>query len=609
MEEKGIKSTKDNIEKEEIFLLEIESFEELYDLLKDGKYHTKKLEKDVRNFCLESEKNNYICEKNENNKIISNKSLFDKFKLSQNIFDFQISMSDIIIKYYKYLINIKPGNKKEYNILNNIYEIFSEINKNDLTMKNIQCLLDNGLLYNYNNNFFIFLLDINDKYYKQIFSFFDLKQYFLSSIDTINIFISKLNETIESYKENEKQFLFIRKISNLITEIFILFENGKNEEVNLIKLYKEKIINSINKEKLFEILINDKELISHMDIFLNLFKLFPDELDKQINILINKKEKLITKSVMKFILKNAKVLNNYIKENTLNILKNISIENSYKFHLNQYINGKDRLINIYNKYKEHEHIIKSLINYLLENNKKEQAKLIEENKYNEKDEYELEEKFLEENNKNKYFKLPANYKIYYISAEDNNHINESLKILEDIINNKLNKDNYMGIDTEWKSSNNFYDQYQENINNVNNNLSDIIQIAGINHGFIFDVKSINKNESIKEKIKNIFFETKFIGFEFRNDSIKLGQFFRDIIYKNEFIELSNVYKEKLKKKTPELRLITLEFFGKELDKRDQISDWSKRPLLQNQIIYGILDAYILILIYNKLNSINNINSK
>ena len=605
MEEKGINSIKDNMDKEEIFLLEIESFQELYDLLKEGKYNTKKLEKDLQNFCLETEKNNYICEKNEKNKIINGQSLFNKFKFCQNLFDFQISMSDLIIKYFKFLINIKPNNKKEYNILNNIFEIFSEINKNNLIMRNIQCLLDNGILYNYNNNFFIFLLDINDKYFKQLFSFFDLKKYFLSSIDNINIFISKLNEIIDSYKEEEKQFLFIRKITNLITEIFILFENDKeknnNEEINIIKLYKEKIIDSINKEKLFEIFINDKEFLSHMDIFLNLIKLFPNELDKQINILINKKEKLITKSVMKFILKNAKVLNKYIKESTLNLLNNISIENSFKFHLNQYISGKDRLINIYYKYKDHENIIKLLIKYLLENNKKEQAQLIQENKYNEKDEYELEEKFIEENNSNKYFKLPEDYKIYYISAEENN-INESLMILENIINNNLNSDKYMGIDTEWKSSNNFYEQYQENINNSNNNLADIIQIAGINHGFIFDVKSINKNEEIKEKIKKIFFDTKFIGFEFRNDYMKIGQFFKEIIYKNKFVELSNVYKERLNKRTPELKSITLEFFGKELDKRDQISDWSKRPLLQNQIIYGILDAYVLILIYNKLNS-------
>ena len=114
------------------------------------------------------------------------------------------------------------------------------------------------------------------------------------------------------------------------------------------------------------------------------------------------------------------------------------------------------------------------------------------------------------------------------------------------------------------------------------------------------MKSIEKNEEIKKRIKNIFINTNFIGFDFRNDYFRLGLFFSEIIYKNKFIELSNLYKEITNKKTPELRLITLEFFGKELDKRDQISDWSKRPLLKNQITYGILDAYVLVLIYQKL---------
>ena len=83
--------------------------------------------------------------------------------------------------------------------------------------------------------------------------------------------------------------------------------------------------------------------------------------------------------------------------------------------------------------------------------------------------------------------------------------------------------------------------------------------------------------------------------------MKIGDFFRKIIYKNQFIELSNIYRIKENKKAPELKLITLELFNKELDKRDQISDWSYRPLLSNQIKYGILDAYVLILIYKKLN--------
>ena len=597
---------------EEINLLEIKSFEELFNLLKKGEYTTKKLEKDIQNFCLESEKNNYKSEKiKEYNNIIKEETLFDKFKLNKNRFDFKLSISALIIRYYNFVKKIKPENKEEYYILKKIYEIFYEIKKNDLIMEDIQCLLKNGILFDYDNNFFTFLFDTGDKYTKQILSLFDLKSYFLTDTNNIKIFISYLNELINSYSEKSKQFLFIRKIITLLNEVLILLENNdninniNNEQLYIIKTYKEKIMNSINKNKIFEIFFSDEEFLSHLDILLSAFKTFPKEIDNQINILINKKDKQITKALMKFVLKSAMVLKNFISEKTLNLLNDISIENSFKFHLKQYINGKDRIINIYNRFKNNENIIKLLIEYLLENNKKEQAKLIQENKYNEEDEYQLEEKiFLEKNKNNNYLKLPEDYKIYYISAEDNDNITKSKKILNEIIKKEINKDRYMGIDTEWKSSNNFYDQYQENINiniNKNSNLGDIIQIAGMYHGFIFDIKSIEKNQELKEKIKKIFLNTKFIGFDFRNDIIRLGKFFKEIIYKNEFIDLIEVYKQRMNKKAPELKIITLDFFGKELDKRDQTSDWSKRPLLKNQIIYGILDAYVLIFIYQKLN--------
>ena len=597
---------------EEINLLEIKSFEELFNLLKKGEYTTKKLEKDIQNFCLESEKNNYKSEKiKEYNNIIKEETLFDKFKLNKNRFDFKLSISALIIRYYNFVKKIKPENKEEYYILKKIYEIFYEIKKNDLIMEDIQCLLKNGILFDYDNNFFTFLFDTGDKYTKQILSLFDLKSYFLTDTNNIKIFISYLNELINSYSEKSKQFLFIRKIITLLNEVLILLENNdninniNNEQLYIIKTYKEKIMNSINKNKIFEIFFTDEEFLSHLDILLSAFKTFPKEIDNQINILINKKDKQITKALMKFVLKSAMVLKNFISEKTLNLLNDISIENSFKFHLKQYINGKDRIINIYNRFKNNENIIKLLIEYLLENNKKEQAKLIQENKYTEEDEYQLEEKiFLEKNKNNNYLKLPEDYKIYYISAEDNDNITKSKKILNEIIKKEINKDRYMGVDTEWKSSNNFYDQYQENINiniNKNSNLGDIIQIAGMYHGFIFDIKSIEKNQELKEKIKKIFLNTKFIGFDFRNDIIRLGKFFKEIIYKNEFIDLIEVYKQRMNKKAPELKIITLDFFGKELDKRDQTSDWSKRPLLKNQIIYGILDAYVLIFIYQKLN--------
>ena len=613
MSENKINFSNNITENEEIYLLEIQSFEELYDLLKKRKYSSRKLEKDFQNFCLESEKNNYILENNKEYNIIKEKTLFNKFKLNKNLFDFRLSMTDLIIKYYKFLKNIKPNNRDEYDILKNIFVIFDEIKKNKLIMEDIQCLINNGILIDYDNNFFIFLLDIEDKYFKQILSFFDFKKYILSDSNIINILISYLNEKINSYNEESKQFLFIRKITTLLYEILILLENNNdninNEQIILMKTYKNEIINSVNKNKIFEIFFNDETFISHMDILLNIFKIFPEEIDNQINILINKKVKQITKALMKFILKNAIIFNKYIKEKTLNILNNIFIENSFNFHLNQYIIGKDRIINIYNRFKNNENAMQLLIKYLLENDKKEQAKLIQENKYNEENEYELEEKILIEKNKNynNFLKLPDDYKIYYISAEDNDNINKSKKILDKMIKEELNKDKFMGVDSEWKSSNTFYEQFKENINknkNLYSNLADIIQISGMYHGFIFDVKSIEKSQVLKEKIRKIFLNKNFIGFDFKNDSIRLGKFFKEVIYKNEFIDLLEVYKKKFNTKNiPELKTITFDFFGKELDKRDQLSDWSKRPLLKNQINYGILDAYVLIFIFQKLNSI------
>ena len=102
------------------------------------------------------------------------------------------------------------------------------------------------------------------------------------------------------------------------------------------------------------------------------------------------------------------------------------------------------------------------------------------------------------------------------------------------------------------------------------------------------------------KIEELFLKNKFIGFGFHNDMTKIGEFFKKVVKKNEFIELSKIYSEINNKKAPELKAITLELFNKELDKRDQISDWSKRPLNSNQIKYAVLDAYVLILIYKKL---------
>jgi len=605
-------------EETDINILQIPSFENLLELIFSDKYSVRKFSKNLQGFCIESEKNDYICEKNEEFKIESDeKNLFSKFIVCKNRFDFQIFMSDLLFQYFLCLKSIKASNKKEYNVLKNIFIIFDDLKNNNLLMDDIQCIVENGLLNKYNDNFFQVLFDINEKNVKQFLLFFDLKKYFLSNFKHINKFIFRFNELINSSHPEMKQMTFISKIDIILTGILDILDSNNEKDTkeikNKLESFKKEIINSTNKEKIFEMFFKEETFVSHLDILYDFFKIFNSEIDKQINYLISKNNKNITKMISKFIIKHASYIDDHIKSDTLHILNEFSIENSFYFYISQYMEGKNRLINVYNMFKTNPKEIKFLVNILKNKlNKEKQAELIQNDTYNEKDEFELEEKPNLENSKNKikYFTLPCDYIIHYISCEDDVHIKNSKNILDDIINSKKILDEYLGIDTEWKSSPTFLDFYTENISSNSKNkevldddksdLSDIIQIAGSKMGFIFDTKSIYRNEEIKSKIEQIFCNYNFIGFEFSNDDMKIGNFFKKIVYKNKFVELSDVYKNKKNKKTPELKVIIAEMFGKVLDKRDQISDWSQRPLLSNQIKYGILDAYVLIQIYNKL---------
>ena len=303
-----------------INIMEIPSFEFLFNLFKSEKYKIHKFSNDLQKFCKESENYEYICENNKEYKIPKEiNTLFKKFILCRNRFDFQITMSDLLIQFFLFIKNIKLDNKKEYNFIKQFFQIFTDIKSDNLLMDDIQCLIEYGLLKNYNNNFFLFLFDINEQNVKQLLLYFDIKKYFLSNINNVNSFIFLLNELINKSNDEIKPILLIKKLDIYLTEILdvLKIENQeKNSEYSEIKHkienIREKIKNLINKDKIFEKLFNDETFISHLDIVLNLFKKFPNEIDKQINILILKNNRQNIKVIYKFLIKHASLFDNYI---------------------------------------------------------------------------------------------------------------------------------------------------------------------------------------------------------------------------------------------------------------------------------------------------------
>lgn len=51
---------------------------------------------------------------------------------------------------------------------------------------------------------------------------------------------------------------------------------------------------------------------------------------------------------------------------------------------------------------------------------------------------------------------------------------------------------------------------------------------------------------------------------------------------------------------PSLTTLVQHCFGKPLDKSEQFSNWEKRPLRQNQLMYAALDAHVLIEVFDVL---------
>ncbi len=139
----------------------------------------------------------------------------------------------------------------------------------------------------------------------------------------------------------------------------------------------------------------------------------------------------------------------------------------------------------------------------------------------------------------------------------------------------------------------------------------VIQVAVNNHVFCIDTTFRQKDEAIhSESIKFLkyLFETACflkIVFAFRNDWKELSKYSNQFLAKSRcksFVDIQDVvmqtqqFKDMIAngKRQPGLSDVVSTFLGVPLDKREQCSNWERRPLSRLQLIYAALDAVVLL---------------
>ena len=149
----------------------------------------------------------------------------------------------------------------------------------------------------------------------------------------------------------------------------------------------------------------------------------------------------------------------------------------------------------------------------------------------------------------------------------------------------------------------------------------LIQIASNDKVYLLDVcyfRDANKMENLEQLVTNIFSSSLFVilGFGAKFDFKLLRKEFErfpdepycfvDLVLMKQSDTLTKcVEKQKMANSSGVekrgLSKLCLQVLGQSLDKKEQMSDWAKRPLREKQVTYAALDAACLLKIYQKLN--------
>lgn len=215
-----------------------------------------------------------------------------------------------------------------------------------------------------------------------------------------------------------------------------------------------------------------------------------------------------------------------------------------------------------------------------------------------------------------------------INSSINNYVTfESLKVIGNknytllLVNDTVTLDKFVtslllidskkpfiiGLDSEWRPTTS-----GENMNPVS-----IIQIAFLDEIFIIDLQIMNNNENNMRKLNDalsLVFQNKNllvlgcgVNYDIKRIIESYPEFdsFQKACF-NTLVDIQGIYKSLpcyQKNSSCGLSAICNHLFGFDIDKEQQISDWSRRPLIMEQLEYAALDAAILEVIYHKLQQV------
>jgi len=147
----------------------------------------------------------------------------------------------------------------------------------------------------------------------------------------------------------------------------------------------------------------------------------------------------------------------------------------------------------------------------------------------------------------------------------------------------------------------------------------LLQLATDCHVYLIDVLYFTENNYLENFVHfiNTLFSSQnliLLGFSLKDDFNMLGKClggklstpknFLDFLHAKDtelMMSLERIISPASTKQrnVKGLSKLVLKILGVKLDKREQISNWSNRPLRNKQIIYAAIDAHCLILLYNK----------